>query len=117
MRKMKKLYPERNFIYDSKFQKFIYSFNINDNNKSKIIYFTEGRNHIKDEKIINQLIKSKIDFYVKLHPLDSLSNYSLISSVKLIHDYISAISNNICIARNSSILVESTYNNSTLFQF
>lgn len=111
-RKMKNLYPERNFIYDSKLQEVIYSCNINDDTKRKIIFFTEGRNHFKDEEIINQLIKSKIDFYIKLHPLDSLSNYSLESSVKFIHDYRSAISNNVCIARNSSILLESTYNNS-----
>ena len=111
-RQMKKLYTERNFIYDSKLQEVIYNCNINDDTKRKIIYFTEGRNHFKDEEIINQLIKSKIDFCIKLHPLDSLSNYSLENSVKLIHDYTSAISNNICIARNSSILIESTYNNS-----
>ena len=111
-RKMKNLYPERNFIYDSKLQEVIYSCNFNKDIKRKIIYFTEGRNHFKDEEIINQLIKSKIDFYIKLHPLDSLSNYSLENSVKLIDDYRSAISNNVCISRNSSILLESTYNNS-----
>ena len=113
MRKMKTLYSEKKFIYDSKLQELMYSCNNKDDIERKIVYFTEGRDFFKDEKIINQLTKSKIDFYVKLHPLDSLLNYSFGGSVKIIHDYKSAISNNICIARNSSILLESIYNNST----
>ena len=113
MRKMKTLYSEKKFIYDSKLQELMYSCNNKDDIERKIVYFTEGRDFFKDEKVINQLTKSKIDFYVKLHPLDSLLNYSLGGSVKIIHDYKSAISNNICIARNSSILLESIYNNST----
>lgn len=79
------------------------------------VFFTEpfeieiNRTIIKYLKEISLINGFK--FYVKLHPRDNKTNYDDLE-VNFIIDFEDSITNNICIARKSTVLLESIYNGS-----
>lgn len=111
------LYKTDKFIYDKEIMKAIFyrgekPSTINNRNK-KIVYFSESRDIHVNNQIVKILHNSKYDFLVKLHPQDPKSNYQDIGFVvNFLDDYDEAISNNICIARKSTVLLEALFNNS-----
>lgn len=107
MEVLSKLYPQKTF----KNNYLIERSNSTESFYSKIVYFTEGRDHKKDEHIINYLVKY-FDLHVKLHPNDKMGNYNFNRNIQLINNFEEAICNSISIARNSTILLQATKNNS-----
>ena len=87
----------------------------NENNgKSEVIFFPESRGREVNYRIIQQLSEAGVEFKVKLHPSDSVVNYDpYLTEEDVISDFADAISNNICLARKSTVLLESLYNSST----
>jgi hypothetical protein len=83
--------------------------------ESYIVFFTEAlgieinRTIIKEAKKISSI--KGFEFYIKLHPIDKKENYTDLGT-DFINDFDSAITNNICIARKSTVLLEAVYNNS-----
>lgn len=77
-----------------------------------IVYFTESRNIKLDREILNVLSSNIPTLKVKLHPSDKKINYPEIKGEDFIDDFEEAISSNVVIARNSTILMEAIYNNS-----
>lgn len=79
------------------------------------VLFTEpfeiGINRAIAEAVKRLSVKTNIRFYIKIHPKDKKSNYEDLD-VDFIDDFDSAITNNICIARKSTVLLEAIYNNS-----
>jgi hypothetical protein len=81
---------------------------------SKLVFFTEALGTSVNIEIIKSLIDYGAPFYVKLHPKDRESNYKeLFNEFEFIKDFNSSITNNICLARKSTVLVEALYNHST----
>lgn len=100
------------FFYDENVNKSIFSIKYaKPNPHKKIIFFTESRGVFINKYIISELLKSKVEFFVHLHPGDSLTNYNdfpdeLFNTV----DY--PIFGNVVLARKSTVLLEATFNNS-----
>ncbi|QKI89771.1 hypothetical protein [Thiomicrorhabdus xiamenensis] len=79
----------------------------------KLVFFPESREPEKNLVIIDFLKRQGFDFLVKLHGKDSLENYrSVIDESCLVDDFDQAISNSICLARKSTVLLEAIYNHS-----
>ncbi|WBE25067.1 hypothetical protein [Denitrificimonas caeni] len=83
--------------------------------KPKVVFFPESRGIDVNRKIISILMASKINFYLKLHPLDKFNNYVEcgVEESQLIKDFDDAIVGNIVIARKSTVLLEAVYSGST----
>lgn len=103
--------------YNRDFPQKLFAYNNTEKNKEKkIVFFTEGRDYLKDESILNFLLVHFESIHIKLHPNDNINNYQLKSENYIIlTDFVQSITNNICIARNSTILFEALYNNSKSF--
>jgi hypothetical protein len=106
-----KLYDEQEFIYDETLQSIIFSFCGDKIKHRKIIFFTESRDIEVNKEIIRDLIDLKIKFKVKLHPKDSPINYEAFD-INYIEDYVQSLTNSICLARKSTVLIECLFNNS-----
>jgi hypothetical protein len=111
------LYATDKFVYDKEIMKAIFyrddKTSPTNNQSPKIVYFSESRDLHVNYQIVKTLHNSKYDFLVKLHPQDPKSNYKDIGFVvNFLDDYDEAISNNICIARKSTVLLEALFNNS-----
>jgi hypothetical protein len=116
------LYNTSKFVFSDTIMKKIYSVkpvgNANefiDESSRKIVFYTEPREININKEILNGLIqiskKRKFILYIKLHPSDDLKNYKdELPYLKVIENYDKAIFGNICIARKSSVLLESLYN-------
>ena len=115
------IYATKKFIYDENLTSQLYGCSGNVSiNKSleKIVYFSESRDTHVNIYIVKALQELKVPFYIKLHPKDSKSNYLVLDEpVNFIDDYHRAITNSLCIARKSTVLVEALYNNSKPIAF
>lgn len=114
---LSKLYNSNKFVFDYKVAKQMFSVAVEKKCCKKIVYFTEPREYKVNIIILRELLDyyspKHVDIYVKFHPADYLKNYeSIMKKVIVLQDFNEAISNNICIARKSTILIESIYNNS-----
>jgi len=118
-------YTLLNQIYDDK--KIVFDFNLNEliyssgekktvNEEKKIYFFTESREINVNKNIISLLNKNGVEFKVKLHPADSITNYSDLN-IEIESDYNKSLTNSICIARKSTVLLEALYNNSIAIAF
>jgi len=104
-------YKSRKFIFDKSITSKMFSFNINIK-RHDIIFFTEPRRIEVNIIIIDALLNILPTIKVQLHPLDSKANYARYNNLQYGSEYSESISGNICIARKSTILIESLYNNS-----
>jgi hypothetical protein len=109
------LYLTKKFIFDYEIIKTIFLKNIKSKEESKVVFFTEPREPWINFKIIKELLpflkENNIKLYLKLHPKDIRKDYE-IKGVEILDDFNLSISNNICFARKSTILLEALYNNS-----
>jgi len=109
------LYPTVFFIYDEYLQRLMYRITeksfIESEPINKVVFFTESRDIEVNRKIIDELTDMGLEFYVRLHPKDSESNY-LDKSIVFHDNYAEAICNSLCICRKSTVLLEALYNNS-----
>jgi hypothetical protein len=102
------------FVFDRNVVKQMFSRHVEPQKQSRIVFFPESREPEKNFAIIEFLKKQGIDFFVKIHGKDNLDNYrTLIDESWLIDDFNQAISNSICLARKSTVLLEAIYNHST----
>lgn len=112
---LKNLYGigETNFVFDESIVSQMLSRHLESTNLKKVVFFPESREPQKNLVIIEFLKKAGIQFFVKLHGKDSLENYNgVIDESFLICDFDLAISNSICLARKSTVLLEAVYNHS-----
>lgn len=101
------------FVYDKDIAEKMFSRGQPVTDIDKIVFFPESREPEKNLPIIKKLVESGMSIYVKLHILDSADNYKEYSDrFTYIDDFDYAISNSICVARKSTVLVEAVYNNS-----
>lgn len=111
------LYQTSKFVFDQDTVEKMYRVSDMKKEEKIIVFFTEPKEPHVNVRIIQGLLpflKSKgAKMKIKLHPVDNLKNYKeIIDEVDVITDFMKAISNAICIARKSTILVEALYNNS-----
>ncbi|MEK8079576.1 hypothetical protein [Pseudomonas sp. XK-1] len=79
-----------------------------------IVFFPESRGADVNLSILGDLLGLGYDIAVKLHPKDDVANYKhYAEQITFVSDFDSSISNKICLARKSTVLVEAIYNNST----
>lgn len=79
-----------------------------------IVFFPESRGADVNLSILGDLLGLGYDIAVKLHPKDDAENYKQYAGkITFVSDFNSSISNKICLARKSTVLVEAIYNNST----
>ena len=114
-----KIYPKTNSIFSSELQTKLYSLSKSNDDKrnGKVVFFTESRGLEVNRKIISELYNSDISFSVRLHPKDLKSNYRDFRDLVFENDYIDSISNVICLARKSTVLIEALYNKSVAIAF
>lgn len=106
------LYPEVRTIFEPDVCKNIMGLKYLDKYLDRrIVFFTESRDVNVNVDIICGLMKSEVNFLVKLHPKDNASNY-VGMNIEFIDDYASAIRGNICLCRKSTIALEALYNDS-----
>ena len=98
------------FVADLMFNKSEF---VSSKSRELIVFFTEPRDVFVNLKIINILIKSGVEFFVKLHPNESKDDYKVFPvEINFIEDFNDSITSNICISRKSTILIEALYNGS-----
>lgn len=79
-----------------------------------IVFFPESRGAEVNLSILGDLLGLGYDIAVKLHPKDDVANYKhYAGQITFVSDFDASISNKICLARKSTVLVEAIYNNST----
>jgi hypothetical protein len=105
-----KFYPQKKIIFDVDFMQKIFSRNKERKDQRKLVFFTDSRNIQLDYKIISFLSENFIKIYVKLHPNDLKDNYSMIKDVIFIDEFDDAITNNFVMSRNSTVLLEASFN-------
>lgn len=108
------LYPFQKIIFDENVSRLMFSSisrAVTYSEHKKIVFFTEARGIDINIRIMKMIMNTGCDFFVKLHPKDSKSNYNDLG-VKFIEDFHVAITNSICMARKSTVLLESKFNNS-----
>ncbi len=113
---LEKLYShcKNDFVFDRSVVSQMLSRHVKAQKEKRIIFFPESREPEKNLVIIKFLKAANIKFYVKLHGKDSLDNYRpFIDESSLVNDFDDAISNSICLARKSTVLLEAIYNHST----
>ena len=77
----------------------------------RIVFFPESRGKDINLKIISELLRAKLEIYLKLHPLDSEDAYLALGLKEdnLILDFDDAITGNVVLARKSTVLLEAVY--------
>lgn len=110
--KLNSRYASSNFVFDKKLIDLLFSYDIKVANPKEYVYYTDARN-IKEDylNIINLQGKVK---YVKLHPIDSISNYPNIE-LKVIDDFFEAVSYGAIIMRASTVLFEGFNSNCLVY--
>jgi hypothetical protein len=109
-------------LYSSNNQKFVFDndvaknmFGVGDEKEianPKLVFFPESREIDVNLDIIRSLAKLEQKVYLKLHPSDSIENYSkVIGEDCTLNDLDEALNGNICLARRSTVLLESAYRN------
>ncbi len=112
---LQKLYKNESidFVFDEDVAVKMFSRNIKKDKERSIVFFPESREPEVNLKIMEFLVKEGFEVLVKLHVKDRIENYaSVFNKVQFIESFDEAISNNICLARKSTVLVEALYNNS-----
>jgi len=101
------------FVFDRSIVSEMLSRQVKIQKEKRIVFFPESREPEKNIAIIQFLRTQNINFYVKLHIKDSLDHYRpFIDESMLINSFNDAISNSICLARKSTVLLEALYNHS-----
>ncbi|MDA8946774.1 hypothetical protein N9H49_04770 [Luminiphilus sp.] len=106
---LNKLYNEDKFVYEAsvadamfgeiKFLKQI----------ERACFFTEPRDPEVNYQTIEELIQRGVNFVIKLHPLETASDYKhRFPNVDQIEDLDEAMRSSVCIARKSTILLEAS---------
>lgn len=82
--------------------------------KRNVVFFPESRGVEVNQRIVKALFEHEVDFYLKLHPLDSIENYLIlgVEESRILNDFDTAISQNIVLARKSTVLLEAIYSES-----
>ncbi|NOI25403.1 hypothetical protein [Vibrio mediterranei] len=116
------LYPNVKFIYEKNMISSILNVNSGrkkngESQKRKIVVFTDSRAIYRDQNLINLVSSLTSEFYIKLHPNDSLSNYDLPSNGSILSEFKDAIYNSLCVTRVSTILLDALHNNSIPIAF
>ncbi|MEZ8389264.1 hypothetical protein AB6C53_08320 [Vibrio splendidus] len=108
-------------IYSSSSQKFIFSEDIasklllggrcNKIKYDKVVFFPESKGTEINLKIVKSLFDSKIDFQIKLHPLDRIEHYLNIGvdESRFIDSFDEAMQSKYILARKSTVLIEAVY--------
>ena len=118
--KLNMLYDTKKFIFDSEITTQMYRIkgtdeDVSGNREKRVIFFTQPIYVEQSKQIIvkiaNHFKKKGQMLYIKVHPLEKSSEYS-IENTEIISDFNDAIVGNICISALSTILVEAIYNNS-----
>lgn len=119
---LNQIYETDKFLYDSSIIAKAYCIE-NDNNetrKKRIVYFTDGNGSYFDLIIVENLYKnfhkSGIVFSIKYHANENMGLYSAFNDIDVETDINVALVGNICVARDSTVLVEALYNNSISIQ-
>ena len=110
-----KLYEQESisFIFNETIAKGMFSRNMSGEKSSSIVFFPESREPEINLQIMTFIVNSGFKLLVKLHVKDSVDNYlPVINQITLIDSFDEAISNKICLARKSTVLLEALYNNS-----
>lgn len=113
-RHLSSLYPkEQTFIYDEDVARHMFSRHQHVSPVTEIVFFPESRGVEINVSILGHLLGLGYKVAVKLHPRDNRENYKdYAGQVTFVSDFDSSISNKICLARKSTVLVEAIYNNS-----
>lgn len=101
------------FIYDEEVARHMFSRHQDVSPVTEIVFFPESRDVEVNVSILGHLLGFGYKIAVKLHPRDSRENYKdYAGQVTFVSDFDFSISNKICLARKSTVLVEAIYNNS-----
>jgi len=106
-------YCEDKFVYDSKILSSMLSCGIKPSKTKRVVFFPQLREFNTNIYIMTELNKLDLNYFIKLHPNDSIDKYeNLFNDLKIINSYGDAISNNVCLSCASTVLLEAIYNNS-----
>lgn len=101
------------FVYDEEVARNMFSRGLSVEPIDEIVFFPESRDVGVNISILDYLVGLDYKISVKLHPKDNLEHYNKYAGrVVFVSDFSSSISNKICLARKSTVLVEAIYNNS-----
>lgn len=104
---------EQVFIFDEDVARHMFSRHQHVVPVTEIVFFPESRDVEVNISILGHLLGFGYKVAVKLHPRDSLGNYKdYADQVTFVSDFDSSISNKVCLARKSTVLVEAIYNSS-----
>lgn len=115
---LNRLYGTKKFIYNEGIAEGMFSVTCeNKNSERDIVFFTEPReievNFAIMEELIPLLKSKELQLFIKLHPKDKKSNYDkYLKDIKFIDNFSASITDNICISRKSTTLLDAVYNNS-----
>ena len=115
---LNKLYGTKKFQFSQEIGDLMFKSNGLASEYTKVVYFTEPREHYVNNEIINSIFpilkQAGVSVYLKLHPIDKRENYQELFDLGIeeITDFQEAISGNICVGRKSTTLLEAIYNNS-----
>jgi len=101
------------FVYDEEVARNMFARGLSVEPIDEIVFFPESRDVGVNISILDYLVGLDYKISVKLHPKDNLEHYNKYAGrVVFVSDFSSSISNKICLARKSTVLVEAIYNNS-----
>lgn len=106
----------QDFIFSEEIAKKMLGRPISDHaGQRKVVFFPESRGLEVNQRIVQKLVELNVDFCMKLHPSDSIKNYSScgVGKTHEITDFESAIAGNVVLARKSTVLLEALYSEST----
>lgn len=111
------LYGTNKFVYDHEVACKMFSVKSKKKYGGDIVFFTEPREVEVNFKIIEELVpllnEKGHELFIKLHPKDIKSDYDKYSKdVRFIDDFSESVTDNICLSRKSTTLLEALYNNS-----
>ncbi len=120
LRSLRRLYPDKSerFIFSGSFiSKCMVVGSPHSTFSKNIVLFTDSRAVYRDQMIIDYLADFSGVFYIKFHPNDNATNYTLPENCKITHDFNFAISKSIAITRTSAVLLDALYNGSLSVSF
>lgn len=110
---LRKNYPSNNYLFEEELALKLFRVSAPSKNTPKrIVYCTTSRHREADQECIDLLCARFDEIYVKLHPIDKVSDYKFPNNASIIESYIEAISGNILVTKPSTMLVDGTYNDS-----
>ncbi len=109
------LYKTDKFKWDEEVARKMFKLDKSEPHPQMVVFFTEPREVYIHYHIIEELAPLLagvgIKLYLKLHPADKRADYEGLK-LDIITDYNMSLTNNICIARKSTTLLEAVYNDS-----